>query len=222
MPYNWQINVASPQLLAGMSFKVRFRKLPSLIWTPFLPNPTSNIFTIPNLDDGTYEVEIITVCANGKLSPPRYHSKSFGAVCCAPVILTSSAQTGGSSGNKILKFNNEVGGILRVWINSPTSGAPDIELGNTESQSVTVTGLFTFFWSFIDTDSFGTALLTKTDGAGGGNTIIFSSGFLGDTSPDNTACQPAENVGGANKMQASGNVDASTVQTTNFNLNSCA
>jgi hypothetical protein len=78
MALNWTITVGSPVLTQGMSFQVKYRKLPSTTWVPFLPNPTTNVFTIPNLDDdGQYEAEIRTVCSNGELSQPVYHTNSL-------------------------------------------------------------------------------------------------------------------------------------------------
>ncbi|KAB1228455.1 hypothetical protein [Chryseobacterium viscerum] len=47
-------------------------------WIAFLPNPTSNTFTIPNLDENAeYEAEIRTVCANGEISQPIYHTNAL-------------------------------------------------------------------------------------------------------------------------------------------------
>lgn len=75
MPKNWNISVGSPVLTPGMSFFVRYRKKTEQIWINFLPNPTTNNFTIPDLDDkADYEVEISTVCASGDISIPVYYS----------------------------------------------------------------------------------------------------------------------------------------------------
>jgi len=75
MAKNWNISVGSPVLTQGMSFFVRYRKKTEQTWTNFLPNPTTNTFTIPNLDDKSdYEVEISTVCASGDISLPVYYS----------------------------------------------------------------------------------------------------------------------------------------------------
>ena len=222
MPYNWQITVSTPVLLAGMSFKVRYRQLPSTTWTPFLPNPTTNTFTIPNLTDGTWEVEIITVCANGKLSPPRYHQKTFGNVCCAPQITSATANTGGGGGNRRnLRFhNNAGGGMLRVWIANPLNGAPDIELPDGGIQSVSVNGAFTFYWAFIDTGTFASARLQKIDGSGG-QSLNFTSGFPANTNPENTVCQSEQNNGGVNQMQCSGSTLPTGDPNTDFYLQPC-
>lgn len=78
MAINWTITVGFPVLTQGMSFQVKYRKIPEQTWIPFLPNPTSNTFTIPNLDeDGDYEAEIRTVCANGEISLPVYHNNAL-------------------------------------------------------------------------------------------------------------------------------------------------
>ncbi|MDV7696293.1 fibronectin type III domain-containing protein [Chryseobacterium soli] len=78
MALNWIITVGAPVLTQGMSFQVSYRKLPSTNWVPFLPNPTTNTFTIPNLDEnGEYEAEIKTICANGEASLPIYHNNSL-------------------------------------------------------------------------------------------------------------------------------------------------
>ena len=71
---NWTIKIQSPILTLGMSFQVKYRKLPSTNWVSFSPNPTTNEFTIPNLENGDYEAEIRTICTNGELSSPVYHS----------------------------------------------------------------------------------------------------------------------------------------------------
>ncbi|ROI05456.1 fibronectin type III domain-containing protein [Chryseobacterium sp. G0240] len=78
MALNWIITVAAPILTQGMSFQVKYRKLPSTNWLPYLPNPTSNTFTIPNLDESAeYEAEIRTVCVNGEVSQPIYHTNAL-------------------------------------------------------------------------------------------------------------------------------------------------
>jgi hypothetical protein len=78
MPLNWNITVGSPILTQGMSFFVRYRKKTEQTWTNFLPNPTTNNFTIPNLSDtDDYEVEISTVCQSGDISLPVYYSNSL-------------------------------------------------------------------------------------------------------------------------------------------------
>lgn len=77
MPKNWNINVGYPVLTQGMSFFVRYRKKTEQTWTNFLPNPTTNVFTIPNLDDDAdYELEISTVCISGDISLPVYYTDS--------------------------------------------------------------------------------------------------------------------------------------------------
>lgn len=72
MSFNWEIKVASPVLTDGMSFRVRYKKKPNGSWLDFLPNPTTNIFTITNLDEEEYTAEIKTVCADGTLSTPGF------------------------------------------------------------------------------------------------------------------------------------------------------
>lgn len=78
MPKNWNISVGSPVLTQGMSFFVRYRKKTEQTWTNFLPNPTTNSFTIPNLDDkADYELEISTICQSGDTSLPVYYTDSI-------------------------------------------------------------------------------------------------------------------------------------------------
>lgn len=78
MPLNWNITVGSPILTSGMSFFVRYRKKTETNWTNFLPNPTTNSFTIPNLSDkDDYELEISTVCQSGDISLPVYYSNTL-------------------------------------------------------------------------------------------------------------------------------------------------
>ena len=77
MPKNWNISVGSPVLTQGMSFFVRYRKKTEQTWTNFLPNPTTNNFTITNLDDKSdYELEISTICQSGDVSLPVYYTDS--------------------------------------------------------------------------------------------------------------------------------------------------
>lgn len=219
MPYNWQITVAQPTLLAGMSFVVRYRLLPSTTWTNFLPNPTTNTFTIPNLTDGTWEVEIKTRCANGKLSPPRYHQKTFGNACCPPVVTNAVSSVGGGENLKNLKFNNVSGsGVLRVWINNALNGAPDFEVATGGTHTVTVLGAFAFYWSFVSTGGYTIAKLRKS----GGNGLDFTQGYTGSSSTtEYTICQNEQGVGGYNQMQCSGTTLTTGNQTTNFYLTSC-
>lgn len=72
MSFNWEIKVANPILSEGMSFRVRYKKQPNGNWVDFLPNPTTNIFTITGLEEVKYYAEIKTVCADGTLSTPGY------------------------------------------------------------------------------------------------------------------------------------------------------
>ncbi len=78
MPLNWTITVGNPILTQGMFFFVRYRKKTEQTWINFLPNPTTNTFTIPNLSDNEdYELEISTVCQSGDVSLPVYYSNSL-------------------------------------------------------------------------------------------------------------------------------------------------
>ena len=74
MAINWKIKVDYPTLTQGMAFQVRYRQAGSNTWNNFTPNPTTNEFTIYNLPNADYEAEIKTVCVNGDLSNPAYHS----------------------------------------------------------------------------------------------------------------------------------------------------
>lgn len=79
MSFNWEITVANPVLSEGLSFRVRYRKQPNGSWLDFLPNPTTNTFTITGLDEEKYYAEIKTVCNDGTLSTPGYiESPCFG------------------------------------------------------------------------------------------------------------------------------------------------
>ncbi|WP_312208286.1 hypothetical protein [Empedobacter sp.] len=71
MAFNWEISIANPVLDEGMSFRVRYKKQDG-VWLDFLPNPITNTFTIPNLDEEKYIAEIKTVCPDGTLSTPGY------------------------------------------------------------------------------------------------------------------------------------------------------
>ncbi|MFC7347304.1 hypothetical protein ACFQO9_11305 [Chryseobacterium zhengzhouense] len=87
MPQNWTITVGNPVLTAGMSFQVRYRKTTEQNWTNFLPNPTTNTFTISNLDNNAdYEAEISTVCVNGDISTPVYHNSAPIVKCITPTL----------------------------------------------------------------------------------------------------------------------------------------
>lgn len=78
MALNWNITVGNPILTPGMSFFVRYRKKTEQNWTNFLPNPTTNTFTIPGLSEREdYELEISTVCQSGDISLPVYYSNSL-------------------------------------------------------------------------------------------------------------------------------------------------
>lgn len=79
MAFNWEIKVASPVLTEGLSFRVRYKKQPNGNWLDFLPNPTTNTFTITGIDEDKYLAEIKTVCSDGTLSTPGYiESPCFG------------------------------------------------------------------------------------------------------------------------------------------------
>lgn len=77
---NWEIKIQDPVLTTGMSFQVRYRKVDSDTWAALSPNPTSNNFTIKGLEDGDYEAEIKTVCANGEISEAVFHSTLINAM----------------------------------------------------------------------------------------------------------------------------------------------
>lgn len=87
MSQNWTITVGNPLLTQGMSFFVRYRKKTEQTWTNFLPNPTTNTFTIPNLDEVDYEAEISTICQNGDISSPVYHQSATEVRCISPTLL---------------------------------------------------------------------------------------------------------------------------------------
>ena len=99
MAINWKIKVESPVLTAGMSFQVRYRKLNSNIWNTLSPNPTTNEFTITNLENTDYEAEIKTVCSNGDLSKPIYHSTSSVTNVLSATIVWSDDTNNPKSGN---------------------------------------------------------------------------------------------------------------------------
>lgn len=97
MAFNWHISVGNPVLQAGQYFVVRYRKLPSGSWIDFLPNPTTNLFTIPALQEGNYAAEIRVYCLDGTISPPRYITKSCGDVGTAPTVNIFWQDIGGTA-----------------------------------------------------------------------------------------------------------------------------
>lgn len=63
------INITDPVLLAGESFGVRYRELPSGSWVD-LADQTSNQFTIPGLSSGNYQLEVTFMQSDGTECEP--------------------------------------------------------------------------------------------------------------------------------------------------------
>lgn len=63
---NANITITEPALMAGEHFEVRYRQLPSGSWNVF-PDQMDNDFTIPDLTEGNYQVEITFVKSDGTL-----------------------------------------------------------------------------------------------------------------------------------------------------------
>lgn len=97
MAFNWHISVGNPVLEAGMYFVVRYKKMPDGSWIDFLPNPTTNLFTIPALDEGQYVAEIRVYCLDGTISAPKYITKSCGDIGTPPVVNIFWEDIGGTS-----------------------------------------------------------------------------------------------------------------------------
>ena len=144
---NWTIKIQSPILTLGMSFQVKYRKLPSTTWVSFMPNPTTNEFTITNLENGDYEAEIRTVCTNGELSHPVYVTTVTGSAC--PVVtdlaFTENVVDPGSYQYRSFTFNwtRQNGSLYRLEFqkSGASAGFNDSAPGMNTNTPVTITGL---------------------------------------------------------------------------------
>lgn len=97
MAFNWHISVGNPVLVTGQYFVVRYKKMPSGSWIDFLPNPTTNLFTIPALEEGQYTAEIRVYCLDGTISAPKYITKTCGDIGTPPVVNIFWEDIGGTS-----------------------------------------------------------------------------------------------------------------------------
>jgi hypothetical protein len=57
--------ILTPYLLANESWEVYYKLVSSTVWVSYLPNPTSNNFTICGLSEGLYDYKIRRVKADG-------------------------------------------------------------------------------------------------------------------------------------------------------------
>lgn len=70
---NLNITIGTPVLIAGEHFKVRYRLLPNgSFGAP--QNETNAQFTLTGFSDGSYELEVIVVKADGSECPPTYQT----------------------------------------------------------------------------------------------------------------------------------------------------
>ncbi|MBD3904476.1 hypothetical protein NAL32_07505 [Chryseobacterium sp. Ch-15] len=138
MPKNWNISVGSPVLTQGMSFFVRYRKKTEQIWTNFLPNPTTNSFTITNLDDkADYELEISTICQSGDVSLPIYYTDSI----TKPSIIIRWEDNQGNEDR--ICTQSSCNFIIEILKNDPDNTATLIKVLKTTDNGITWTDFIT-------------------------------------------------------------------------------
>lgn len=178
-------------LLPGESLQVKYRLLPAGMWQTLSPYPVSLSFTIPNLEDGCYQVQAAKVKSGGQVCPTfSDHQFCIGAQnCCLPALINATSIVSAVSYYRLLRFNNQTENVLRVWVHLPTSGAPDVEIGPGETYTVTITDAnFVYQTEYIDVAGNGYPhAFTREDGPGG-RSLVFDPavGFPNLASPENS------------------------------------
>lgn len=101
--------VTTPTLNPGESFLVKYRLQPAVPFNTLSPNPITNDFTIPNLENGCYDFSIQKVKADGTICPnAKTGTFCIGDdTCCTPAILSTSVEDHDTE--RVLQINYDAG-----------------------------------------------------------------------------------------------------------------